>query len=297
MLVVSGCAEGADRPGPTAEAVRATATPAASPLPGGSAGPAACFDRGPGDYVEAVERPEGERTYRVHVPPSYDGREPLPVVFNFHGQGRTAEHQDEYSGLREFADSAGFILVTPQGLQNQWNIRDVFGDETIDDAGTVAAILERVEAGFCTDAGRVFATGLSNGAEMASQVGCFLADRFAAIAPVAGIVFQQCEGGPVAVLTFHGTADFNVPYDSALEAVPQWAAHNGCSEPGDQSRVGEHVLVQEYRGCSAPVVFVTLEGAGHTWPGAEDGAGGVGSTNHEISANEVMWAFFSTVTR
>jgi polyhydroxybutyrate depolymerase len=143
----------------------------------------------------------------------------------------------------------------------------------------------------------VFATGLSNGAEMASQVGCFLGDRFAAIAPVAGILFQGCSGPPLPVITFHGTDDFNVPYESALEAVPEWARHNGCDETPSSRRVGDQVLLDEYAGCEAPVVFVTLEGAGHTWPGAEDAAGGVGVTNHEISANEAMWGFFLSVAR
>lgn len=38
----------------------------------------------------------------------------------------------------------------------------------------------------------------------------------------------------------------------------------------------------------AAVVFYTLEAAGHTLPGAVEGTGGVGLTNHEISASELL---------
>jgi len=144
----------------------------------------------------------------------------------------------------------------------------------------------------------VFATGLSNGAEMAAQVGCMLPDVFAGIAPVAGIEYQGCEGPPVAVVTFHGTDDFNVPYDSAPGAVAEWARYNGCPSEPETVRVGAEVVREAYFGCDGqPVVFYTLEGAGHTWPGAEDNAGGAGPTNHEISASELIWEFFRYVRR
>jgi polyhydroxybutyrate depolymerase len=260
--------------------------------------PATCSRPDPGDYVRTVSRPQGDQHFHVHIPQSA-AAEPAPVLFNFHGQGRTAEHQDEYSELPALSDREGFILVTPQGFFGEWNIRGYFGDETVDDVGAVEQMLDALQDEFCIDASRVFATGLSNGAEMASQMGCLLGERFAGIAPVAGIIFEDCEDGPpVAVVTFHGTDDFNIPYELAPPAVAAWALHNGCGETPDEERVAENVLRETYPGCTgAPVVFYTLEGAGHTWPGAQDGAGGVGATNHEISANEVMWAFFEGVGR
>lgn len=259
--------------------------------------PGTCYDRGPGDYVESIDRDEGERSFRIHAPTGYDGTANLPLIFNFHGQGRTAEEQDEYSGLLPVADENGFFVVSPEGGFAQWNIVGVYAEDGTDDVGAVSEILDRVESEFCIDPGRVFATGLSNGAEMAAQVGCLLPDRFAGIAPVAGIVYQGCEGS-MAVITFHGTDDYNVPYESVPEAVAEWAHDNGCPEVFDYQRVDDHVLLESYFGCMGePVEFYTLEGGGHTWPGAEDGAGGVGPTNHEINASELIWDFFKNVRK
>ncbi len=235
--------------------------------------PLACFDRGPGDYIDAVEREEGVRSFRVHVPPSYDGRSALPALFNFHGQARTASEQDDYSGLLALADQEDFIVVSPEGgsYPQQWDIFGVYAEDGIDDVGAVSQILDYVESQFCIDAGRVFATGISNGGQMAAQVGCLLPYQFAGIAPVSGIVYQGCEGPPVAVITFHGTDDYNVPYDTAPEAVLEWARYNGCPTDPEIEWVTESIRRESYFGCEgAPVVFYTIEGGGHTWPGAAD---------------------------
>ena len=181
-----------------------------------------CFERGPGDYIESIEREEGTRSFRIHAPAGYDGTANLPLIFNFHGQSRTALEEDTYSGLLEVADEHGFFVVSPEGGFAQWNIVGVYAEDGVDDVGAVAEILDRVEAEFCVDPARVFATGHSNGAQMASQVACFMPERFAGIAPVSGIEFQDCDGPPIAVITFHGTDDYNVPY----EPIP------GSSPPG-----------------------------------------------------------------
>ncbi|MGE3073244.1 MAG: PHB depolymerase family esterase [Dehalococcoidia bacterium] len=258
----------------------------------------ACFSRGPGDYIESIQREEGERSFRIHAPMGYDGTANLPLVFNFHGQSRTALEQDVYSNLPAVADEHGFFVVSPEGGLAQWNIVGVYAEDGIDDVGAVAEILDRVESEFCIDSQRVFATGMSNGGQMASQVGCFLSDRFAGIAPVAGLEFQDCVGSPMAVITFHGTDDYNVPYDAIPGNVAAWVSYNGCPVMPESDRIGESVLREAYFGCEGqPVVFYTIEGGGHTWPGAEDNAGGVGVTNHEINASELIWEFFKNVRK
>ena len=42
------------------------------------------------------------------------------------------------------------------------------------------------------------------------------------------------------------------------------------------------------------VALVTIEGGGHTWPGADAFNVGlpIGNTSRSIDANEVMWKFF-----
>ena len=260
----------------------------------------ACYDRGPGDYIDAIEREEGTRGFRIHVPSTYDGQQLVPAMFNFHGQARTATEQEEYSGLITLSEERGFILVSPEGgsYPQQWDIFGVYAEDGIDDVGAVSQIVDYVESQFCVDPGRVFATGISNGGQMAAQVGCLLPQQFAGVAPVAGIVYQGCQGPPVAVITFHGTDDYNVPYETAPEAVAEWARYNGCPETPEVEQVSEAVRREAYFGCEgAPVVFYTIEGGGHTWPGASDDSGGVGATTHEINASELIWDLFERIHR
>ena len=304
VALLAGCSGGSGKAVSKQHAV-VDSLPSDAPIsPAGSdfaqAPQGSCFSRGPGDYVDSIERGEGARSFRIHVPPSYNGHSLVPVLFNFHGQARTAEEQDAYSGLIPLSDEKGFILVSPEGgdYPQQWNIVGVYAEDGIDDVGAVSAMVDSVESGFCVDAGRVFATGISNGGQMAAQVGCYLPDKFAGVAPVAGIVFQGCDGPPVAVITFHGTDDYNVPYDTAPEAVAEWAKYNGCPSEPETERVGEQVVLESYFGCDgAPVLFYTLEGGGHTWPGAPDDSGGVGPTNHEINASELIWDLFGRIRR
>ena len=249
-----------------------------------------------GDFVEQIEG----RSYRVHVPGGYNAIVPTALVVNFHGYGRTAAAQETYSGLVPLSDREGFILVTPEGsgAPQGWDIVGIYAEDGVDDVAFVASLVGRVGDEFCLAPGRVFAIGMSNGAEMASQLACDLPDTFAAVAAVAGLVYQGCEGGPVAVVAFHGTADQNILYDWIPAARTGWVSHNGCTGT-ETTQVSEHVSAQSAIGCTngADVVFYTIDDGGHTWPGAEDNAGGVGLTTHEIDASELAWKFFATHAR
>src|SRR5262249_23501702 len=150
-----------------------------------------------------------------------------------------------------------FIGVSPSGRVNgttpYWNAAPVRGNE---DVAFLARLLTQLEATMCIDMSRVFSTGMSNGAQMSSLLACRLPGRITAIAPVAGEEFlAPCNGAPVPIMAFHGTADPILPYrGGGLNAtriatinryagdpppgLPKplgidasmrlWAAHNGC---------------------------------------------------------------------
>ena len=56
-----------------------------------------------------------ERRYLVHTPVGWDGREPLPLVLEFHGGMGHAELQRTASRMTELADKHKFIEVAPDG--------------------------------------------------------------------------------------------------------------------------------------------------------------------------------------
>lgn len=246
----------------------------------------------PGVFAGTMTYDGEDRGFRLTVPASTATR--LPLVLNFHGESRSAEEQDAYSGLGELAERAGFLLLSPEGSGSPpgWTIPGVYREGIADDLGFVLQLLDNAEERLCLDPDRLYAAGLSNGAEMAALLACSAPRRFAAVASVAGLVFPGCEEGEVAVLGIHGTEDFNVPYELGREAASEWAAYHGCD--GEMlDELAEHVSRMRYAVCpGGDVEFVTVEGGGHTWPGAT-GDGGVGLVTLEISATELVWEFFA----
>lgn len=286
---------------------------------GGSAGtggaPSACGVSGAGavDGNHTLEHATGTRQYTLRVPPGHDGTTPLPLVIDFHGYTSNKEQQALFSALGATADAEGFVLVHPDGLTNpgtsdqSWNagLCCAFGDETRDDIGFVDALLDDVASKVCIDEKRVYATGMSNGGFMSHLLACERADRFAAIAPVAGVLGvppESCQPSrPVPVIHFHGTQDSLVPYDGGgpgnFPSVPEtsagWAARNGCTGQPAETFANGTATCMTTAGCEGgvEVTLCTLEGMGHCWPGQAFCPFGNGTT--DISANDAMWQFFA----
>jgi polyhydroxybutyrate depolymerase len=267
-----------------------------------------------------------DRWWLLTTPLDHDGETPLPMVVDFHGLAEGADVHAMMSNLTELAGEAGFVLVTPNGTGSplRWNVGP---DAAEGDNPFVAGMLDQLEAELCIDTSRVYATGLSNGAFMTSGVACAFADRFAAVAPVAGVVAEDgCDRDrPVPVQAFHGTADaillFNggvgdslgevlsggegadpstlPPADLDGEGYPAaaaaWAEANGCGEPTDSDLTD--TVIRRVWDCPAEgaTEFLIVEGGGHSWPGSEFSAQlekVMGPTDQSIDANELMWAFF-----
>jgi polyhydroxybutyrate depolymerase len=145
---------------------------------------------------------------------------------------------------------------------------------------------------------------------MSALLRCDLTRRLAAIAPVAGLNLGPAfpKGIPIAVLAFHGTSDPLVPYRggtlgrqlrslSAPQSVPgaaaMWARRDRCGKPTTKP-IGSEVTLTSYGRCTAgtAVQLYSVLGGGHTWPGAQFDLPMYGFTTHEISATDLMIAFF-----
>lgn len=297
----------------------------AEPVPSSGCGTAAT------EPVERAKVPVGDtdRYYLLSTPEEVaDPDLPLPLVLDFHGLLEGAEVHAMNSMLDTYAADHGFVVAFPNGLGDpiHWEVQpDREGNA---DLVYVDAVLDQLEAQQCIDTSRVYSTGLSNGAFMSSTIGCTMADRFAAIAPVAGLTFPDgCDPGRlVPVLTFHGTADpilgFNggvdlssveggtptekPPADTSYEAegypanARDWAEVDRCDPEPTDTELTPSVTHRVWTcPAGAAVEFDLITGGGHTWPGTqfsvplEDIMGG---TDQSIDANEVIWAFFQRFT-
>lgn len=249
------------------------------------------------------------RQYRQYVPGIYDGSTQVPLVIALHGLG---DDMTNFSGigLNYFADTANFIVVTPQALVDQlsgstaWNSgASAFGltlNGTVDDVGFITALIDSMSAHYNINPNRVYACGFSLGAFMCHRLACELNDRIAAIGAVAGTIGTNlnCQPGrAVPVLHFHGTADATISYTSnsfgmSTEPTMQfWATNNGCTAGPDTTHVpdiandGYTVDHLEWSGCSHNfgVEFFKVYGADHIW---------LGPLN-DIFYTAEIWRFFN----
>ncbi len=265
----------------------------------------ACAPTGlaPGDATLHLDFGGMTRTYKVHVPPSYDGSVPVPLVLNFHGYTSTADQEIALTHMNDQSDTSGFIVVYPEGVLNSWNAGVCCGTAAsmdLDDVGLARAIVSAMESRACVDPHRVYATGMSNGGFLSHRIGCEAADLFAAIAPVAGVLGipdADCTPSrPVPVMDFHGTADPIVPwggsaglgFPSVPDTIAGWARRDGCT--GTPHTTFDHgdTHCETYDACDGgvEVTLCTVEGGGHWWPG------GI-LTHNGIDATSAMWDFFT----
>jgi polyhydroxybutyrate depolymerase len=265
--------------------------------------------------AERLELQHGglKRTALLYVPSQYDGKSAIPLVLSFHGRHGEGKDQAELSDLHAVGERHGFIVVYPDGIAKSWNaLHGSSGAEKqgVDDVKFVDALIDKLSERFRIDPDRVYASGMSNGAFFTHRLGCERSDRFAAIAAVSGAMApalaERCKPhDPVAVVMFNGTNDRFAPYSggstrgggaalSAEKTAEVWSRWNRCTGPMKETFRKGDVIGRSFEGCGAPVTLYTIEGAGHTWPGGHQYMARllVGSTNRDITASEMMWAFF-----
>jgi poly(3-hydroxybutyrate) depolymerase len=58
------------------------------------------------------------RTYLVHIPSNYDKNKAVPLIFSFHGHGKTSKGQETLSQFSNESWNPNGIAVYPQGTLN-----------------------------------------------------------------------------------------------------------------------------------------------------------------------------------
>jgi len=262
-----------------------------------------------GSLISSGER----RTYLLYVPESYNPDVPTPLVISIHGFADWPAHHMGISHWNTLADRYGFIVVYPTGTHFplRWRTYEAVDDdnELMRDVTFISDLIDKLASKYNIDSSRVYANGLSNGGGMSFALACKLSERIAAIGSVSGaylLPWDKCDSSrPVPAIIFHGTADPIVPYQGGrsgifhipFPAVPKWVSalsnHNGCDEtPLDLPGTGTTSGVQ-YKNCDADVVFYTIVGGGHTWPGGGSIPESIaGRSTNDIDATQIMWDFF-----
>ncbi|MDI9320258.1 MAG: T9SS type A sorting domain-containing protein [Phycisphaerales bacterium] len=261
------------------------------------------------------------RSYRIYIPAINDGTKKVPLIFNLHGLSSNGYEQENYGDFRPIADTANFIIVSPNGINvaptpyNGWNTFVTIGTGT-DDLGFINRLLDTAAKRYSINLNRVYATGMSNGGFMSYELACFMSSRITAIASVAGSVTAErrtsCNAlHATPIMQIHGTADKTVGYDGTnyLTTIPgfthidslmqYWVKYNACGSTASKtilpnisttdSCTAEHYVWSGGKESSSVELFKII-GGGHTWPGS---AFRTGVTNKDFSASKEIWRFFS----
>ena len=254
------------------------------------------------------------RTFILYVPANYTGLTNVPLLLNFHGYGSNAGQQMSYGNFRPIADTAGFLIVHPQGTldnSNSTHFNVGWGGSGTDDLGFTEALIDSLSADYMIDQSRVYSTGMSNGGFMSFHLACNLSNRIAAIGSVTGSIvpftLTNCNAShPTPVLQIHGTSDATVPYNGGAgwsqpitSLMTYWANYNNCDIPATTTAVPntnttdgstvEKIVYENGDNCTQ-VVHFKITGGAHTWAGS---AFPLTGTNYDINASKEVWNFVS----
>jgi polyhydroxybutyrate depolymerase len=294
MTALSGC---------TGAAARPAGPPPATALPVGSS-------------VHSIEAGGVSRTYIVYRPAALPAAAPLVVML--HGGFGSASQAEKSYGWDAEADRGRFVVAYPDGLNRAWNTGGgccgTPGRTGADDTGFIIAVVAAVERQVPVDAGRVYATGISNGGIMAYTLAC-RTSVFAAIGPDSATELGSCPAPrPLSVIHIHGTADTRIPYQGGEgqgvahidgPSVPslsaRWRAIDHCAVPVVTTA---GTVTTSAASCPAgrAVELITIAGAGHQWPGSASKPLiqrilGTDPPSTALNATQVIWQFFAAHPR
>lgn len=258
-----------------------------------------------------------DRFYKTHLPIGFDYQKKYPLVLVFHGGLGNPDLIAQQTQFSSKADSEGFIVVYPYGTGsfdkklltwNTWNCCGYANKKNINDVDFINAVLNEIKTKYNIDEKRIFATGISNGGMMCYLLACELSEQFAAVAPVAGCMFDTTMCNPkseVSLIIFNSIDDEHVPYEGGVgeksrvdvEKLPvettvnMWIKkYNAFLLNKSESSSFQKTSYKNNNGTE--IVLYKLLSGGHSWPGGEKIRRFADSPIKNVSATELIWEFF-----
>jgi polyhydroxybutyrate depolymerase len=260
------------------------------------------------------------RTYMTHLPTGYNTSKKYPLILAFHGGSPLGYQSIQYqSRLSEKSDSAGFIVVYPEGVKiagyRTWNAGGCCSPSTtlnIDDVGFVNSLLNTLYKNRAIDTTRVYTTGFSNGAFLSYKLANQLTNRFAAIAIVEGdfVSYPWQPSKAIPIISFHSYQDQNIKYYGGVTTgttgtyfPPQDSMFTIISS-NYSCTVKKEILFHDvnkydhfrFSNCSCNAIieqYISYDGE-HSWAGGLSLSGL--TVSNQFSATYLMWKFFQNYT-
>lgn len=273
-----------------------------------------------------------ERHFILYVPKNLP---PHPaLVFVFHGAGGDGKNMRLATGYEfdRLADENGFLAAYPYGIGQSWNACRARSSnratrEKIDDVAFVDAMIAHEVAEHAIDTKRVFATGHSNGGQLAFRLALERPGEFAAVAAISSNLPEPGSSdcmpvaGAVPVLIMNGTADPVNPYrggrilrgtvnEGYTMATEKTAAffvkRNGLDTMPEIVRLphvrdSDLTWVERFdwrTPAKAEVALYAIHGGGHVVPQPYFRYPAVvGRMTSDLNAPVVIWNFFASASK
>jgi polyhydroxybutyrate depolymerase len=265
------------------------------------------------------------REYILHIPKNIKPNASL--VFVLHGLGGTNSLIREYTRMDMVADKNGFVVCYPQGTGSSestiytkkgssfWNVGyETHKNETVDDLSFIKSLAIYLQQEYNLDPEKTFCTGMSNGGDMSSLLGCEAPDIIKAIAPITGCmmgwIYESCnKNDPVPVFQVHGTADNTTYYDGDVDNRDKWGAYMGVESTikfwvdrnqcaissidtlaDIDKKDGSFIITEKHTNGinNNEVWFYKVIDGGHDWPQGWPPNSG----NQDLNTSEEIWKFF-----
>jgi|SRR5688572_10049777 polyhydroxybutyrate depolymerase len=200
----------------------------------------------------------GARDYFIRIPAGYDPARPYPIVYQHHGCSSEPDRETNNVPL-EGQSGAGAILVRGKAATDCWDTAPAGPDVAYWDA-----MVADVDARWCIDPARRFATGYSSGSFMTHRLACLRGDLLRGVATIAGGQAEaDCAGDPAALL-IHDLNDGVVGIGASEAARDSYLSRNSCDLRTEPTPT-DHPPCVEYAGCAdgRPVVWCMTTGQQH----------------------------------
>lgn len=280
---------------------------------------------GPGTYTLVLKINGTNRYYKLHVPKSYQIKNPPPLIMSLHGGGgdMNIQSNDNFYHIISKSEEAGFLAVFPNGFSKfksgklaTWNAGKCCGDardKESDDILFIKNILIDLNQRIKFNNDKVFAIGMSNGAMMSYRIACELPHLFHAIAAVAGTDnTERCEAkDAISIMHIHARDDDHVQFNGGIgknavdakkitnfnsvkNTIDKWKQINKCTETKKTLKKNKDVICEEYSEClnKTKVRWCFTSNGAHSWPGGKKPYNRGSSPSNAISATNEIWTFF-----
>ena len=147
---------------------------------------------------------------------------------------------------------------------------------------------------------RAFATGFSNGAGMSYTLACAMSNKIAAIVSMGGLLYkhtaENSKPDPVAIMSIHGTADQDRPYDGinnyyySIDDIHEyWIDQNVTNKVPDINSFNSNGQTVEYHSYKNGINNISIDhykviGGEHWWLDIE---------YEGLNTNRIIWDFVS----